>query len=195
MASTKRLDLFVTSGKSKEFVIDYAYDKANDRDNADKNLDEDGKKIYAHYYDITYFRDSQTIEEQKEKDDDDTLTYPIAGNKHMVFGDDALSIMDTLNKNEDVLIKEQFLRGYTDDVVIDVPDGTIVVDILNSNDNSDYNITLTVKDSLRAIARVENETEDNFTIVLYDGEAYSEDKVKLDCSEDSVTVNYNLIYE
>ncbi len=191
MASTKRLDLFVTSGRSRDFIIDYAYDRANSRDEDDNNFDEDGKKIYAHYYDITYFRDNETIEEQKEKDDEPTWVYPIQGDKHMVFGADALDMMSTLNKNEDVLNKKQFIRGFTDEVVINDANGSANIELNGSNP---YNVFLQVKDDLQAIVRVENESSTSFDIIVYDGEAYTEDRVRLDCSIEPVTVNYNVVY-
>ena len=193
MASAKRVDLFVTSGRSKEFVVDYAHGRANDRDEKAENFDENNNKIYAHYYDVTYFRDDETIADQKESDDEPTWTYPIAGDKQMVYGTDALTMMPTLNKSEDVLMKSEFLRGYTKDVVIDAPNGTDT--IMLSDNSGTYNVTLQVKDSLRAIARVEDETNDSFKIVLYDGEAYAEDKITLNCEDENITVNYNVIFE
>ncbi len=193
MASTKRLDLMVTSGKSYQAIVELATSRANSRDNSDKNKNEDDNKIYAHYYDITYFRDSKTIAEQKEDDNNPDYTYPIAGDKHMVYSDDVLEKMPTLKRSEDILMKSEFLRGYTDEVVIDSVDGTVVIE--HDSLPTDYNVLLQVKDDLGAIARVEAEENTSFKIVLYDAEAYAEDKVKLDCSIENITINYNVIYE
>lgn len=72
------------------------------------------------------------------------------------------------------------------EVTITSTDGTKHISIQNNNSK----IFLQVEDSLRAIARVENQTNDGFDIVLYDGTYFEEDKVKLDCSNNPIKVNY-----
>ena len=163
MASTKRIDLFVTSDKTKDEVVDIAYNRANKRD--------DKYEEFAHYYDITHTK---------------------TGLKYMVFGDEAIKILN-IDKCVDILDKSEFTRGFTDEIIVSSDDGTATIELSSNTDN--YNVFLTVKDNLQAIARVEEETKDSFKIILYDAETYAEDKVKLDCSKQSVTVNYAVIYE
>lgn len=178
MASTKRIDLFIrlTSSVTKQGAIDYAYNRSNQRDNDSANFDASGNKINAHYYDVTDFRD---------------------GSKYMVFGDDAKEILQ-LNTSHDLITPNDeadlngYMKGFTDEVIVNDDSGTatVALDSLGS-----YNVLVTVKDSLRAIARVEDETDTSFKIVIYDAETFAEDKVKLDCSNESVTVNYCVVYE
>ena len=164
MSDTKRIDLFIrpNSTVSKDGAIDYAYDRANDRDN---DSDED----LAHYYDVTDARD---------------------GSKYMVFGDKAQDTLK-LGKVLDLLDKKEFVKGFTNEIIISSDDGTATIELPYSMAN--YNVVLTVKDDLIAIARVENETNTDFTIVLYDGTTYAEDKIKLNCSEHNITVNYVVV--
>ena len=168
MATTKRIDLFIrpTSTITKNEAIEYAYNKANKRDASVKNK----LTNYAHYYDITDSR---------------------SGEKYMVFGDKAQSILK-LSKSFDILNKTDILKGFTDDIIIDNENGTIHIPL---NTDNEYNVFLQVKNSLQAIARVENETKEGFDIVLYDAQTYAEDEIKLDCSNNNITINYNVIYE
>lgn len=176
MASTKRIDLFIrlTSSVTKQGAIDYAYERSNARDNGSENFDNNGDMINAYYYDVTDFRDST---------------------KYMVFGDEAQSILQ-LEKSHDLVtqndIASSVLKGFSNEVVIDSDDGTAIVPL---DSLGAYNVFLTVKDRLQATARVEDETDNSFTIVLYDGNAFAEDKIKLDCTDIPVTVNYSVIYE
>jgi len=181
MASTKRIDLFIrlTSTVTKQGAIDYAYKRSNDRDNDSGNFDTSGNMIDAHYYDVTDFRDSS---------------------KYMVFGDEAQSILQ-LEKSHDLITPNDnsgnvdltnYQRGFTDEIVISSDDGTAIVEL---DSLGTYNVFLTVKKSLQALARVEDETDTSFKIVLYDGNTYGEDEIKLDCTNNPVTVNYNVVYE
>lgn len=174
MASTKRIDLFIrpTSSATKQKAQDYAYSRANARDNDPDNFDENGEKIHAHYYDVT---DSRT------------------GAKYMVFGDDAQSAL-ALDRDLDLLDKSEFLFGYTRDYIIDDVDGVYEVTVDNPH-NKKFNVLLTVQDNLRADAQIENETLTSFGIALYDKEAFAEDKEPLDCSTDNVTVNVVVVFE
>jgi len=160
---TKRIDGFKLSNSSKQRVIDLLYARANSRDKRNPTL--------AHYYDIT-----------------DVKT----GDKYMVFGDEAQKLLKNIGKSIDILNKQEFLKGFTKDIIISSTNGTVNINI---DSNKPYNVFTQVKDNLTAVARVENETDSSFDIVLYDGEAYAEDKIKLDCSSNSVTVNYVVIYE
>jgi len=174
MASTKRVDLFIrpTSSATKAKAQKYAYDRANDRDNDSANLDENGEKIYAHYYDVT---DSRT------------------GAKYMVFGDDAQSAL-SLERDLDLLDKSEFLFGYTRDYIIDDVQGKYLVDV-NNPKNKKFNAILTVENALRADVQIENESMTSFTIAVYDKEAFTEDKEPLDCSVSNIKVNAVVVFE
>jgi len=78
---------------------------------------------------------------------------------------------------------------FTQEIIIDTPDGSKWIEYKNKN----AKIFLQVEDSLRAIARVEGQNENGFFVVLYDGEYFDEDKVRLDCSKNPVKVNILVI--
>jgi len=194
MASTKRLDLFVTSGKSKQDVIRTVDKYLKKRDNLSSNFDYLHNKIYAHYADITYFRDMETIEKQKAKDNNDSYIYPISGDKQMLFGDDSLKLMPTLkNKSEDVINKSEFVNGFTRDVLVDSSDGSKIVNIYNPK-GLNYNVFLQNKGKAIVEPRVEIKELNSFKMICYDADAYGENGVAYDCSLDNVLVEFVVVY-
>jgi len=171
MADTKRIDLFLRpdSTATKQQAIDYAFKRANERDNDGSNY-VDGVQQKAHYYDVT---DSRT------------------GAKYMVFGEDAQKIL-RLPKLLDILNKSEFLKGFTKDYIINSKDGVYTVELDNDDD---YNVILTVEDNNRADAHIENEKQGSFDIALYDKDAFVEDEERLDCSENPIKVNAVIVYK
>ena len=93
MAVSKRIDLFIrpNSQVTEEQAWDYAYVRANTRDNSPENI-EGGQKIFAHYYDITDARTSK---------------------KWMVFGDDAQELLQ-LDKHLVILDTTELNFGEVD---------------------------------------------------------------------------------
>jgi len=171
MASTKRIDLFVTSDRTKDEIIDIAYARANGRDNDFSNLDEFGRKIYAHYYDVTHIK---------------------TGLKYMVFGADAQSILSGVGKCVNLLDKDEFLKGFSDEVDISSIDGTYTVEL---SDDADYSILAEVLDSSAAELRVENKKSNSFDIVLYDSDSWEFNESKIDCSKNPIKVSYTVVYK
>lgn len=83
-----------------------------------------------------------------------------------------------------------FLIGESGEVIVNSKDGTLRIRkpfIKNAR------IFANVKDSLKAEVRIENQTDDGFDIVLYDSTAFVEDKIKLNCKENPVRVNYLIV--
>ena len=80
-------------------------------------------------------------------------------------------------------------QATTFEEIINSEDGTKWIDFPNNN----AKIFLQVEDNLRAIPRVEGQNDKGFFIVLYDGEYFEEDKVKLDCSQNPIKVNVLII--
>ena len=191
MASTKRIDLFIrpTSNVSKQGAIDYAYDRANDRDDDDENKDEDGDKIYAHYYDVT---DSRT------------------GEKYMVFGDDAQDILK-LDKLLDVINQDNFLMGFSGDLIIDTEDGTSSIDAKDKDGyeryiyisylyDDDINDDKTSTDYMNIRVKTKKST-DKFDLQVFNNNKLYKSFEPLDCSSEDVNdgngikINYTVIYK
>jgi hypothetical protein len=177
MAKTYRLDLFVrqNSTATEQQAKDYALKWANDRTNASDNKDNTGALINAYYIDVTDLRTSK---------------------KWMVFGYEALKVISGGNPMDSIvtiLDPTQFLRGYSKDIAINTEDGKKSEGVSNPH-RKDFTAILTVKDSLQAEVRVENETLDGFDIALYDGSMFTEDNVTIDCSGTPITVNETVIF-
>lgn len=166
MATTKRIDLFIKPTSSA--TKQQAIDYAFKRAN-ERDADDTTGEL-AHYYDIT---DSRT------------------GAKYMVFGTKAQEELQ-LSKDLDILDKADFLKGNTDEVTITSSDGATSVELSSSDD---YTITANVLNNSFAELRIENKTENGFDIVLYDSRGWEDDEIRLDCSDEAVTVQYTIVYK
>ena len=91
------------------------------------------------------------------------------------------------------------LGGYTNNKVttrtIEVASSNGLLHVNLDGNNAEYDIYPNVIDSTRADVKIENEELSGFDIVIYDSEAFSEDKVRLDCSQSGVTVNFMIVYK
>jgi len=174
MASLYRLDVIVRGNSTitQDGAVKWTKDWVNRRQESDKNKDDNGNYVRQFYADLFDSRISKAWK---------------------IFSDvaaDTRKIENTYitQDNEEikgVIFTSPFLIGKTEEVIVDTADGTKYISYQNNN----AKIFLQVEDSLKAVPRVENQTNDGFQIVLYDGEYYDEDKVKLDCSENPIKVN------
>ena len=171
MASLYRLDVIIRGNSSitEEKAIEWTKNWVNNRQEDSKNKDEEGNYLKEFYADLF---DSRTKKSFK------------------IFSDVATKnreIRNSYNDIQGVITTSAFIdKG---EVIIDTKNGTKHININNNNST----IFLQVEDSLKAIARVENQNENGFDIVLYDGEYFDEDRVKLDCNNNPIKVNYLVI--
>jgi hypothetical protein len=107
---------------------------------------------------------------------------------------DAIKSLEAQNTDiTDALVNGNFVSGKVNDVAVQAVDGAVTV-LIDNPTQTEFNVVLTVKDSLEAVARVENETLNSFDIILYDGGYLIEDEHRLDTSNSSVTINYILTF-
>jgi hypothetical protein len=176
MAKTYRLDLFIrpASTVSEEYALTYALNWANSRTDQTDNQ-ENGEPINAYYIDVTDLRN---------------------GKKFMVFGDVAHGIISggtEMDQKQTMFDPTKYLQGYSEDIVIGSVNGRESVNVDNP-DGKNITVIPTVKDSLQAEIRVENESNTGFDLVLYDSEAFVEDEATIDCSIDPIVVNQTVIF-
>ncbi len=153
---------------SQDYAVEWTKNWVNDRQAKD-----DSKEYYADLY------DSRTNRGWKVFSDVATENRAIANEYVKKDG----SII------KGVIFTTPFFVGTSKEIVVDTPDGTKHIDYKNRN----AKIFLQVEDSLRAIPRVENQTDDGFDVVLYDGTYFEEDRVRLDCSNNPIKVNILII--
>ena len=177
MASLYRLDVIIRGNSSitEEDAIKWTKDWVNNRQEKSDNKNSDGSYKREYYADLF---DSRSKKLFKIFSDVATKNRNIANTYNNIKG-----VISVLSSNENNIL---FNKG---EVIIDSVDGTKRIEIINNN----AQIFLQVEDSLKAIARVENQDENGFDIVLYDGEYFDEDRVKLDCSDNPIKVNYLVI--
>jgi len=178
MSSLYRLDVIVRGNSTilQDKAIEWAKNWVNNRQEDSTNKTDGGylREYYADLY------DSRTNQSWKVFSD--------VATKNRGIENVYVSNSDSIIKG--IIYTSPFFSGLTNEVVIDNSSGSKRIDVKNNN----AKIFLQVEDNLKAIARVENQDSDGFDIVLYDGEYYDEDKVRLDCSNEPVRVNYLLIY-
>lgn len=174
MASLYRLDVMVRGNSTiaQDDAIRWTKSWVNKRQESKDNIDQNGNYINEYYADLF---DSRTAKSWKVFSDVATKnrqvknTY-ISKDKSVVTG---------------VIFTSPYIIGGSFEIVVSSSDGIQHIDYTNKN----AKIFLTVEDSLKAIARVENQDNSGFDIVLYDGEYFEEDKKRLDCSDNPIKVN------
>ena len=170
MAALYRLDVIVrgNSTVSQDYAVKWTKNWVNQRQSQD-----DSKEFYADLY------DSRTNRAWKVFSDIATKNRAI-DNEYITKNGETL---------KGVIFITPFLTGIAKEVVIDTPNGTKYIHYPNDG----AKIFLQVEDSLKAIARVENQDTRGFEIVLYDGTYFEEDRVRLDCSNSPIRVNVLII--
>lgn len=170
-----RLDVIIRGNStiSKDEAIKWTKNWVNERQINETNKDKEGNFINFFYADLF---DSRTADSWK------------------IFSDEATKAREILNSyftsdNEEitgVIYTSPYLKGVVREITIDTEDGTKFIKCENKN----AKIFLQMEDSLKAIPRVEKQSDDGFNIVIYNGEFFDEDKVKLNCKENPVKVNF-----
>ena len=170
MASLYRLDVIVRGNStiSQDDAVKWTKSWVNKRQKKESQ-----KEFYADLYDSRTNKSWKIFSDVATKNRVIENEY-ICENKEVVKG---------------VIFTTPFLVGVAKEVLIDSEDGT--KHIFHRNKNA--KIFLQVEDSLKAIARVENQDENGFDVVLYDGEYFEEDKVRLDCKDNPIKVNVVII--
>jgi len=171
MASLYRLDVIVRGNSTitQDDAVRWTKNWVNKRQEADDNKNDDGsykKEFYADLFDSRSKKSFKIFSDVAVKNRAIENSY-ICKNGEKIDGVIDLSVFKT------------------QEVIIDSENGTKHITFPNHN----AKIFLQVEDSLKAIARVENQTDNGFDIVLYDGEYFEEDKVKLNCKNNPIKVN------
>ena len=179
MASLYRLDVIIrgNSDITEIDAIKWTKNWVNKRQEKSDNKNPDGSYKREYYADLF---DSRSKKLFKIFSDVATKNRNISNTYNNIKG--VISVLGSSNENNSSYIS----KG---EVIINTENGTKRIEVNNNN----AQIFLQVEDSLKAIARVENQNENGFDIVLYDGEYFDEDRVKLDCSDNPIKVNYLVI--
>lgn len=170
MASLYRLDVVISSNStvSQDYAVEWTKNWVNERQRV---------SIFKEFYADLY--DSRTNMAWKVFSD-------VAMRKRGITNSYTTSDGKVI---EGVIFTTPYMVGTSKEIVVDTPDGTKHIDYPNDN----AKIFLQVEESLRAIPRVENQTDDGFDVVLYDGTYFEEDRVRLDCSSNPIKVNILII--
>jgi len=176
MSALYRLDVIVRGNSTitQDEAIKWTKDWVNKRQEKLDNKNPDGSYKREYYADLF---DSRTKKSFKIFSDVATKNREIS-NSYLCKDNTEIKGVIELN----VFI--------TQEVIIDSENGTKHITFPNHN----AKIFLQVEDSLKAIARVENQDENGFDIVLYDGEYFDEDRVKLNCKNNPVKVNMLILF-
>ncbi len=178
MASLYRLDVIVrgNSTVTQDYAVKWTKNWVNKRQEEDENKDENGKYLKEYYADLY---DSRTNKSWKVFSDVATENRAIE-NEYVCENGEII---------KGVIFTSPYLMGESKEVIVDSEDGIlhIAADVKNAT------IFATVEDSLVAEVRIENQTDDGFDIVLYDSTAFVEDRIRLNCKEKPIRVNYLII--
>jgi len=178
MASLYRLDVIVRGNSTitQDDAIKWTKNWVNDRQKEKQNKNFNGSYRREYYADLF---DSRTNKSWKVFSD--------VATKNRVIENEYICENNEVIKG--VIFTSPFLVGIAKEVLIDSENGTKHIFYKNKN----AKIFLQVEDSLKAVARVENQTDEGFDIVLYDGEYFEEDKVRLNCKDNPIKVNVTII--
>ena len=179
MASLYRLDVIVrgNSDVTQDYAVKWTKDWVNKRQEADDNKDANGsykKEYYADLYDSMTNKSWKVFSDAAAKSREVKNEY-VCEDKTVITG---------------VIFTSPFLVGESGEVTVDSEDGILHIQkpfIKNAK------IFANVEDSLKAEVRIEKQTDDGFDIVLYDSTAFVEDRIRLNCKENPVRVNYLII--
>lgn len=185
MASLRKFEVMIR--QNSNVTIDYVIDKykrvMNKFQNKDTNKNSDGSFIFIWYADIF---DSRTNKTWKVFCDYATKLFNIENSYTTKDGKVIKGVIYTSS------FLDEMFKGTTFDVIINTKDGSKKI---FTNSKKKYNVFLQVENSLVAEARVENETQESFEIVLYDNRAFTEENQRLDCSKEPMKVNVLIAYE
>jgi len=179
LASLYRLDVIVRGNSTitQDNAVKWVKNWVNERQEADNNKDSNGNYLREYYADLY---DSRSNKSWKVFSD-------VATKNRVIKNEYICENNETI---QGVIFTSPFLVGISAEVVIDNENGIKHININNNN----ARIFLQVEDSLKAIARVENQDDEGFDIVIYNGEYFDEDKVRLNCKENPVKVNYVILF-
>jgi len=170
LASLYRLDVIISSNStvSQDYAIEWTKNWVNKKQDLSYF-----REFYADLYDSRTNRAWKVFSDVAMRNRGITNSYTTQDGK-VING---------------VIFTTPYMVGTSKEIVVNTQDGTKHIDYPNDN----AKIFLQVEDSLRAIPRVENQTNEGFDVVLYDGTYFEEDRVRLDCSNSPIKVNILII--
>ena len=174
MSSLYRLDVIVRGNSTitQDGAVKWVKDWVNRRQEDTKNKDEEGnylREYYADLFDSRYNKSWKVFSDVATKSREIENYYITSDNEEI----------------KGVIFTSPFIVGKTEEIIITSENGVKHIEYANNN----AKIFLQVEESLKAIARVENQDNKGFNIALYNAEYYEEDKVRLDCSNTPIKVN------